>query len=128
MFVQDISTHQQAIFLHLLHKLVQADEHVSATEEGKMAFFQKAFPGVSAEEAAASDLPSLFPDRKSRVGVMLELFSVAMADGAMNSADASFMNQLGTQLQFSASDMDGMIQWVTAILDLLRQVQIFMED
>lgn len=127
MFTANFSAKQQAVFLDVLDQLIIADGMRTSHENFKFEFFQKQFPGISAEHVPTEVLKTIFVDRKDRIAVMIELLSISLAEGSMNKDDQAFLENLGAALGFIPQDMRWMRMWVENMLFLIKQANHFME-
>ncbi len=128
MFFERFNPKQQAVFLDLLKKLIMADGAQSEEEKAKFEEFQRAFPNVQPEEVSADILKTIFTTRKERVGVMLELFSVASQEGSINPYDKKFLESTCKEFELSQEDMRWMLMWSESMLFMITTLNNFMED
>lgn len=127
MFSEKLTTTQQAVFLDLLDQLIMADGVRTQNEDLKFEDFQKAFPNIIPEHVSDEKLQEIFTSRRESVGVMLELLSVALIEGELNSFDKFFLEKLCSSLALSECDFGWMQLWVKNMLFLVRQTESFME-
>lgn len=129
MFTSQFTVKQKAIFLDLIDQLIMADGIISPYEKAKMQEFQSAFPDITAERILPAQLADSYPTRRDRVGVMLELLSIAMEKSdPINENDAAFLTDLCNHLRLSEADMSWMRLWVGNMLFLIRNVSKFGEE
>jgi hypothetical protein len=131
MFTGHFNDKQKAVFLGLLIKLVEADGKVSDVERDKLREYDETHGSVKPEEAAPEDLIEIFPTRKDRASVMLELLAVGMAksmDYSCCREDDAFLRTLAKNLSISDLDLGWMSMWAPQLLFLLSQTGKVMDD
>jgi uncharacterized tellurite resistance protein B-like protein len=128
MFERNFSTEQSAAFLGLLSQLVMADGQISDEEQEKLNLFKDVFRGIEIKICPHEQLGQIFDSKVARSSAMLELISVAKANGNIVTEDRKFLNSLTASLFISDKEYKEMLSWIEKMYDLINQSQKFMED
>ncbi len=128
MFLKDLNPHQQKLFLGLARELIEADEQVSA-QEAEMIAALSAEMGQPELIRNPSDevLQQFFPDKNSRVSIMLELISLASCDGNFSPEEAKIINRLRDLFAMTEEDVKEYSGWVKRLFSTYAEAAKFFE-
>jgi hypothetical protein len=104
---------------------------MSPVERAKIDEYEGLFAPIKPESVPDENLPTLFPTRKDKASLMLELLGVGMIknpDLVCNEPDDKFLKSLATKLAVSDYDMGWMTNWVAQLLFLLQQTYKVMDE
>lgn len=128
MFLKDLNQHQQKLFLGLARELIEADETVSA-QEAEMIAALSAEMGQPELIRNPSDevLQQFFPDKNSRVAIMLELISLASCDGTFSAEEAKIIDRLKRIFDVSEGEVKAYSEWVKKLFSTYAEAAKFFE-
>ena len=131
MFLHLLSHKQKEAFLVLAQRISMIDGEDDMSEldalgdlKGRLGL--TANPDMSAV-LADPDL-SAFTSRKTRVIAMLELLTLASADGYLHDAESHMISDLAAEFGFDQDDLNGMAAWAMDALELTQTGESLMES
>lgn len=129
MFLSSLSESQQEAFLRLAYNVVVSDGDLSVGEEIMMDEMRREMsvdPGFTPEYIELDGIEQIFPDRKSRVTVLIALIQLGYADGAFEIEEQSFVATLCQRFDISAADFALIDNWVKRLVSLQKEAKDFM--
>jgi len=128
MFISNLSSKQQSVFLGLAKKLIDSDENIAPEESALLSTIQQQMlADVTSTDVALDTLPTVFDCKKAKASLLLELLGLAHADQEYHSAEKDFINQVATSCGVSSYELQDMESWVVRQLSLVREAAQFME-
>lgn len=128
MFIANLNSNQQSVFLALAKKLIESDGVVSSEEAEMLDTIQRQMEkGVSPLDVELETLNSVFECKKSKASMLLELLGLAYADQDYHETEKSFMRQVVNACGISENELRDMESWVVRQLSLVREAVQFME-
>jgi hypothetical protein len=126
MFEVNLTNDQKSVFLGLLNGLILADGVISPKETEKWNFFASLFQGITYKSVPLDELNDVFPTKKSKSSVLLELISVALSKENLDPKDKEFIGKVGFAMNVDKDVQDQMWLWVEKILELTKESEKFM--
>jgi len=113
MFLKDLNENQQKLFLGLAKDLIEADKRITDHEIAMIASLSGEM-GQPEMICNASDevLQAFFPDKISRVAVMLELIGLSACDGDFSVEEDQVINRLKKVFGMNDDNIQAYRNWV----------------
>lgn len=129
MFLSQLTKEQQNSYLALVTKVVMADGDVTPEEEQLLHFVRVEMGGTAkapTEEIFGPISVGHFPDRKSRVIVMLELMLMGHVDRRFHVDEEQVVEQIAAEFGFGDVEMATMQDWAIRTATLVREASHLM--
>lgn len=133
MFLHDFSPCQKTAFLSLARAVILADARLEAEEltllnrlRGEMSLGPTDDPQEPPPEWGA--LPGLFDTPQSRCAVILELHSLAYADGAISVEEYAVIRDASRALSISKGQRLAMENWVVRMMSMYWEAESFWRE
>ena len=121
MWLSALTSEQREAMLRLAHNVIVSDGLLDPNEEGMLEAFRREM-GVSADfEVEYLDLEGIeqvFPDRKGRLIVLINLCKLSYADGAFEIEEECLMNEIRKAFEVSEVHFNMLQHWTKRLLDL----------
>ncbi|MCK0538657.1 hypothetical protein [Alcanivorax quisquiliarum] len=127
MFLQNLDPQQQNALLYLAKKVMLANGEVSLKEK---ALYDR-LESQCIEGAKPSEPPSLaqvFPDRRSKVSLIIELMGMALADETYHEEESHIIENVADDLLLEDQLLDDIETWVRKQFILIEEATTFMEQ
>ncbi|HAE38858.1 MAG TPA: hypothetical protein DCG57_09495 [Candidatus Riflebacteria bacterium] len=113
MFLKDLNANQQKLFLGLAKELIEADKKITDHEIAMIASLSGEM-GQPEMICNPSDevLEAFFPDKISRVAVMLELIGLSACDGDFSIEEDKVINRLKKVFGMKEKEVNACRKWV----------------
>lgn len=113
MFLKDLNANQQKLFLGLAKELIEADKRITDHEIAMIASLSGEM-GQPEMICNPSDevLGAFFPDKVSRVAVMLELIGLSACDGDFSIEEDKVINRLKKVFGMKDKEVNACRKWV----------------
>ena len=128
MFIQMLSQRQQAIFLALAHKMAHVDGVYAPEEKNRIQALREQMAGIEPDEIQLAELASIFTTKQTKVAMLIELASIAMADESIADEENTLLREISKALAIDPGELDEIVSWVSRAFYLFREVQSFMEE
>lgn len=116
MFLKDLNPIQQKLFLGLARELIEADAQISAQEKQLIAALSAEMGQPELIRNPSDEvLQQFFPDKNSRVAVMLELISLASCDGSFSAEEKAIIDRIKALFAMSDDDLKAYTEWVARL-------------
>ena len=129
MFLSSLSRTQKEAFLCLAYNVVVSDGDLTVGEEVMMEEMRREMniePAFTPEYLELDGVETTFPDRKSRVSVLIALIQLGYADGAFEIEEQSFIRVLCDAFELSGEDFAFIDNWVKRLIGLQKEAKDFM--
>ena len=129
MFLSSLTKAQKEAFLCLAYNVVVSDGDLTVGEEVMMEEMRREMnidPDFTPEYIELDGVDGTFPDRKSRVTVLIGLIQLGYADGAFEIEEQSFIRVLCGSFDISEEDFALIDNWVKRLLSLEKEAKDFM--
>lgn len=128
MFISNLSREQQAVFLGLAKQLILSDSNLATEEESLLTSIQRQMESeVIPTDVPLNSLKELFPTRKDKASMLLELLGLAHADNDYHASEKEFVTQVARACGISKMELIDMECWVVRQLALVHEATQFME-
>jgi uncharacterized tellurite resistance protein B-like protein len=129
MFLSLLTKTQQQAFLCLAYNVVVSDGELTVGEEVMMEEMRREMNISTEFQAQYIELDGVdvtFPDRASRVIVLIGLIQLGYADGAFEIEEQSFIRVLCDSFEISEEDFALIDNWVKRLLALEKEAKDLM--
>ena len=129
MFLSSLSKIQRETFLRLAYNVVVSDGELTVGEEIMMEEMRVEMSIDSSfvpEYLELDGIEETFPDRKSRVTVLIALIQLGYADGAFEIEEQSFLRVLCQSFELSEEEFAFIDNWVKRLISLQKEARDFM--
>ena len=124
MFLHQLDSSQRRAFLVLARRVIDADRRLSIQEVERLdlLYLEAGVPAEMADAPSnAVDLNLLFPDRQSRVAVLLDLLLVGYTDGRLDPREEAVVRDVAAQLGVDAGTWEEARGWAERHQALVRE-------
>ena len=115
MWLSQLSGQQQETMLRLAHNVIVSDGLLDPNEEGMLEAFRREM-GVSAdfqvEYLELEGISRVFPERKERLIVLMNLCKLSYADGAFEIEEECLINEIRKAFDVSEAQFDMLQGWI----------------
>lgn len=129
MFLSSLSKTQREAFLRLAYNVVVSDGELTVGEEimmEEMRVEMSIDPSFTPEYLELDGIEQMFPDRRSRVTVLIALIQLGYADGAFEIEEQSFLRVLCQSFELSEEEFAFIDNWVKRLISLQKEARDFM--
>lgn len=129
MFLASLTEEQQKAFLCLAYNVVVSDGDLTVGEEIMMEEMRREMnveKDFVPEYLELEGVEQTFPDRKSRVTVLISLIQLGYADGAFEVEEQSFLRVLSEYFEITEPDFALIDNWVKRLVSLQKEAKDFM--
>ncbi|HFQ5126938.1 TPA: TerB family tellurite resistance protein [Vibrio vulnificus] len=129
MFIGNLNKDQQGVLLAIAQKLINVDGQVSVEEVAILEQIKlQCDNDVEAISYTEESMITLFPDRRSKVSLLLEILGVAYSDTEYCNKEQDFLTSLASNLSINDKELQKLTNWVTRQLNLVQEVALLMEE
>ena len=115
MWLSQLSGEQQETMLRLAHNVIVSDGLLDPNEEGMLEAFRREM-GVSTdfqvEYLELEGISRVFPERKERLIVLMNLCKLSYADGAFEIEEECLINEIRKAFDVSEAQFDMLQGWI----------------
>lgn len=114
MWLTNFSRDQQEAMLRLAHNVIVSDGLLDPNEEGMLEAFRREMGVASEFEVEYLDLDGvekIFPDRRSRLIVLMNLCKLSYADGAFEIEEECVINEIRKSFEVSENHFSMLEGW-----------------
>lgn len=113
MFLKDLNENQQKLFLGIARDLIEADNNISSQEKAMIASLSAEMGQNELIRNPADEVVrDFFPDKISRVAVMLELIGLSACDGNFSVEEDKIIQRIQKIFAMSDDDIKAYRDWV----------------
>ncbi|MFZ5951678.1 MAG: hypothetical protein ACOYXC_13290 [Candidatus Rifleibacteriota bacterium] len=128
MFLKDFNEYQQKLFLGVAREMIDADMKVTDEEKRMIAALSAEMGQPEMIRNPGDDvLKMYFPDKNSRVAMMLELIALSGCDGKFAEEEGAIINRLKKLFELSDEDLQGYMTWVKKLFATYGEAADFFE-
>ncbi|CAE6937087.1 TerB family tellurite resistance protein [Vibrio sp. B1REV9] len=129
MFIGNLNKDQQGVLLAIAQKLINVDGQVSVEEVAILEQIKlQCDTDVEALSYTEESMITLFPDRRSKVSLLVEILGVAYSDTEYCKQEQDFLTRLASNLSINDDELQKLTDWVTRQLNLVQEVALLMEE
>lgn len=130
MFLHLLNLKQKEAFLVLAQRISMIDGEDDMSELDALGDLKSRL-GLTANPSMTAVLAdpdvSAFTSRKSRVIAMLELLTLAYADGYLHDAESDMISDVSTAFGFDQDDLNALAAWSMEALELSKRGEALMD-
>lgn len=116
MFLSRLSAQQRRAFFVLARRVIDADRRLALQEVERLdqLYSEAAVPAEGADAPSeVADLNLLFDTREAAVVVILDLFQLAHADGALDDRERAVIEDVATKMGVTEDLWEALQEWAT---------------
>jgi len=128
MFVANLNKAQQEMLLAFANQIIDADGVLNKKET----YFLEAIKSQCVSEISLGKTFSIiqtseiFITQRDRVSLLLELISIALADGEYHREEINIIREIASELNISMEQLQNMESWVKRQFSLLKEANNLM--
>ena len=126
MWLSNLSKDQHQALIRLAHNVIVSDGLLDPNEEGMFDLMKKEMGIENSEEVEYLSLDGIettFPDRKSRVIVLINLIRIGYVDGAFEIEEECLLRDLANSFDIELDEFELLDNWVKRLVGLEKEAQ-----
>ena len=126
MWLSNLSKDQHQALIRLAHNVIVSDGLLDPNEEGMFDLMKKEMGIENSEEVEYLSLDGIettFPDRKTRIIVLINLIRVGYVDGAFEIEEECLLRDLANSFDIDLDEFELLDNWVKRLVGLEKEAQ-----
>ena len=126
MWLSNLSKDQHQALIRLAHNVIVSDGLLDPNEEGMFEVMKKEMGIENSEEVEYLSLDGIettFPDRKTRIIVLINLIRIGYVDGAFEIEEECLLRDLANSFDIELDEFELLDNWVKRLVGLEREAQ-----
>ena len=126
MWVSNLSKDQHQALIRLAHNVIVSDGLLDPNEEGMFDLMKKEMGIENSEEVEYLSLDGIettFPDRKTRIIVLINLIRIGYVDGAFEIEEECLLRDLANSFDIELDEFELLDNWVKRLVGLEKEAQ-----
>ena len=126
MWLSNLSKDQHQALIRLAHNVIVSDGLLDPNEEGMFDLMKKEMGIENSEEVEYLSLDGLektFPDRKTRIIVLINLLRIGYVDGAFEIEEECLLRDLANSFDIELDEFELLDNWVKRLVGLEKEAQ-----
>ena len=126
MWLSNLSKDQHQALIRLAHNVIVSDGLLDPNEEGMFDLMKKEMGIENSEEVEYLSLDGIettFPDRKTRIIVLINLIRVGYVDGAFEIEEECLLRDLANSFDIELDEFELLDNWVKRLVGLEKEAQ-----
>ena len=126
MWLSNLSKDQHQALIRLAHNVIVSDGLLDPNEEGMFDLMKKEMGIENSEEVEYLSLDGIettFPDRKTRIIVLINLIRIGYVDGAFEIEEECLLRDLATSFDIELDEFELLDNWVKRLVGLEKEAQ-----
>ena len=126
MWLSNLSKDQHRALIRLAHNVIVSDGLLDPNEEGMFDLMKKEMGIENSEEVEYLSLDGIettFPDRKTRVIVLINLIRIGYGDGAFEIEEECLLRDLANSFDIELDEFELLDNWVKRLVGLEKEAQ-----
>ena len=126
MWLSNLSKDQHQALIRLAHNVIVSDGLLDPNEEGMFDLMKKEMGIENSEEVEYLSLDGIettFPDRKTRIIVLINLIRVGYVDGAFEIEEECLLRDLANSFDIELDEFELLDNWVKRLVALEKEAQ-----
>ena len=126
MWLSNLSKDQHQALIRLAHNVIVSDGLLDPNEEGMFDLMKKEMGIENSEEVEYLSLEGIettFPDRKTRIIVLINLIRIGYVDGAFEIEEECLLRDLANSFDIELDEFELLDNWVKRLVGLEKEAQ-----
>ena len=126
MWLSNLSKDQHQALIRLAHNVIVSDGLLDPNEEGMFDLMKKEMGIENSEEVEYLSLDGIettFPDRKTRIIVLINLIRIGYVDGAFEIEEECLLRDLANSFDIGLDEFELLDNWVKRLVGLEKEAQ-----
>ena len=126
MWLSNLSKDQHQALIRLAHNVIVSDGLLDPNEEGVFDLMKKEMGIENSEEVEYLSLDGIettFPDRKTRIIVLINLIRIGYVDGAFEIEEECLLRDLANSFDIELDEFELLDNWVKRLVGLEKEAQ-----
>ena len=126
MWLSNLSKDQHQALIRLAHNVIVSDGLLDPNEEGMFDLLKKEMGIEDSEEVEYLSLDGIettFPDRKTRIIVLINLIRIGYVDGAFEIEEECLLRDLANNFDIELDEFELLDNWVKRLVGLEKEAQ-----
>ena len=126
MWLSNLSKNQHQALIRLAHNVIVSDGLLDPNEEGMFDLMKKEMGIENSQEVEYLSLDGIettFPDRKTRIIVLINLIRVGYVDGAFEIEEECLLRDLANSFDIELDEFELLDNWVKRLVALEKEAQ-----
>ena len=126
MWLSNLSKDQHQALIRLAHNVIVSDGLLDPNEEGMFDLMKKEMGIENSQEVEYLSLDGIettFPDRKTRIIVLINLIRVGYVDGAFEIEEECLLRDLANSFEIELDEFELLDNWVKRLVGLEKEAQ-----
>ena len=126
MWLTNLSKDQHQALIRLAHNVIVSDGLLDPNEEGMFDLMKKEMGIENSEEVEYLSLDGIettFPDRKTRIIVLINLIRIGYVDGAFEIEEECLLRDLANSFDIELDEFELLDNWVKRLVGLEKEAQ-----
>ena len=126
MWLSNLSKDQHQALIRLAHNVIVSDGLLDPNEEGMFDLMKKEMGIENSQEVEYLSLDGIettFPDRKTRIIVLINLIRVGYVDGAFEIEEECLLRDLANSFDIELDEFELLDNWVKRLVGLEKEAQ-----
>ena len=126
MWLSNLNKDQHQALIRLAHNVIVSDGLLDPNEEGMFDLMKKEMGIENSEEVEYLSLDGIettFPDRKTRIIVLINLIRIGYVDGAFEIEEECLLRDLANSFDIGLDEFELLDNWVKRLVGLEKEAQ-----
>ncbi len=126
MWLSNLSKDQHQALIRLAHNVIVSDGLLDPNEEGMFDLMKKEMGIENSEEVeylSLDGIEKIFPDRKTRIIVLINLIRIGYVDGAFEIEEECLLRDLANSFDIELDEFELLDNWVKRLVGLEKEAQ-----
>ena len=126
MWLSNLNKDQHQALIRLAHNVIVSDGLLDPNEEGMFDLMKKEM-GIEnsgeVEYLSLDGIEAIFPDRKTRIIVLINLIRIGYVDGAFEIEEECLLRDLANSFDIELDEFELLDNWVKRLVGLEKEAQ-----
>ena len=126
MWLSNLSKDQHQALIRLAHNVIVSDGLLDPNEEGMFDLMKKEMGIENSEEVeylSLDGIETIFPDRKTRIIVLINLIRIGYVDGAFEIEEECLLRDLANSFDIELDEFELLDNWVKRLVGVEKEAQ-----
>jgi len=126
MWLSNLNKDQHQALIRLAHNVIVSDGLLDPNEEGMFDLLKKEMGIENSQEVeylSLDGIEKIFPDRKARIIVLINLIRIGYVDGAFEIEEECLLRDLANSFDIELDEFELLDNWVKRFVGLEREAQ-----